>query len=232
MEWRRRSGWLGLVLAAAAGACGCTDALTVHPVVTYTAKAPVVPVLTGTWIARPDEPDDMVATLEIIGNETGLGQCRPGRVTLTLDDESVYEGEELCFFDFNGHLVAETKTPPPLVFYRQFLVRAEQDRIAVCGMFPVWVLLRELQEEGTTGYSLETLQYTVRKGNLDDLTVVISEPSDLRAFLELALPELASACDSGESAGKPFRENAYTWVRFERAPPEDAEGDAEEQGDR
>jgi hypothetical protein len=206
--------------------------LTVHPIVTYAAKAPDVPVLNGTWIARGDESDGMVITLDISVNETGLGQCRPGRVTLTLDAESVYEGDDLCFFEFNGHLVAETKTPPPLVFYRQFLVRAEQDRLAVCGMLPVWVLLRELQEQGTTGYSLETLQYTVREDKLDDLTVVISEPSDMRAFLELALPELAGACDSGAAAGKPISENILTWVRFEPAPPEDAEGDVAEQGDR
>lgn len=223
MAWRVRWLALGWLPVAAAGVGGCTDALTVHPVVTAEYPAPEVPSITGEWIERGDggqrEDASEAARLVIEGNEADRRQCRKGHVAFREDGETTDVGDDVCFVDINGHLVAELQTPPPYVFYRQFLVKVDTDTIAVCGALPVWVSLLELQDSGTTGYALESLSFTVRKRNDDNLMVFISKSSELREFLELALPELANACDRAGAAGKKGLDN-LTWAVFERAPPE------------
>lgn len=228
MEWRLRRLWLGLLLVTAAGLAGCVDAVTVHPVVTAETKAPDVPDVTGMWMAIGDDPDaEDYAPLEIGGNPADHRQCRKGHVAVRGKDATDV-GDDVCFVELGGQLVAELKTPEPYTFYRQFLVRVEADRIAVCGGVPIWVLLRELQDRTATGYSLDTLQYTIRESREFDLMVFISKPAELREFLELALPELASACDRGQIEGKSAE--MFTWTEFERAPPRDAAAQAEDAG--
>jgi hypothetical protein len=102
-------------------------------------------------------------------------------------------------------------------------VRIQSDRIEVCGGLPVWVLLKELKDDGPVGYSFDSLQYTVREQEKGDLMVIISPPDAMRDFLEIALPELGSACDLGD--------RKFTWAPFERMPDEEkpaAEGTASE----
>jgi hypothetical protein len=96
--------------------------------------------------------------------------------------------------------------------HRQYLVRIGDDRIETCSLWPVWVLLDELSKDGPTGYALDTLQYTVREKGESGLMVFISKPEEMRDFLEVALPELASACDQGDGG--------FEWIEFERAPPQ------------
>jgi hypothetical protein len=231
MEWRGRRLVWGYLLVTAAGLAGCADALTVYPVVTAERKAPEVPSITGEWIARGDDglPEEgaNAARLIIEGNEADLRQCRKGHVVFREGSDTTDVGDDVCFVDINGHLVAELQTPQPYVFYRQFLVRVDTDTIAVCGVLPVWVWLAELQDSAVTGYALDSLAFTVRKRRDDDLMVFISNSRELREFLELALPELAHACDRAEAAGKHDADD-LTWVVFDRAPPEPEEVAAEE----
>jgi hypothetical protein len=223
MEWRGRRLVWGCLLVTAAGLAGCTDAVTVHPLVTAETRDPDVPSITGTWIAGADAGSgkdiEDLPTLEIEGNEADLRQCRKGRIVFHEGSDTSDVGQDVCFVDINGHLIAEVQTPAPYVFYRQFLVRVDRDAIAVCGALPVWVLLQDIQDSSVTGYSLESLPFTVRKRNDDDLMVFISKSRELRDFLELALPELASVCDRAEAAGKRDFDD-FTWVVFERAPPQ------------
>jgi hypothetical protein len=92
-------------------------------------------------------------------------------------------------------------------------VRIDADRIEICTGLPVWVVLAELQKRGPVGFSLDTLQYTVRDQQSGDLMVFISRPEPLREFLEIALPEAAALCDLGE--------DDMTWVAFERYEPDE-----------
>jgi hypothetical protein len=229
MDWRiRRARW-GVLLSVAFSLTACVDAVTVHPVVTAETEAPDVAPVTGTWIARKDG-DEEIARLEIEGNEADRRQCRKGHVEFREGSETTDVGDDVCFVDINGHLVAELQTPPPYVFYRQFLVRVDTDTIAVCGAAPVWVVLNELQDSTVTGFTLESVQHTVRKRDDDKLMVFIAKSSELREFLELGLPEMASACDSAEAAGKNDFDD-LTWIVFERAPPEESAEEAAEQSD-
>jgi hypothetical protein len=125
--------------------------------------------------------------------------------------------------NMNGQLLAEFHTTKPADFYRQYLVRIQSDQIEVCGGLPVWILLKELKDDRPVGYSLDSLQYTVREQEKGDLMVIISPPDEMRSFLAIALPELGSACDL---AGHDFK-----WAPFERLADEDdpaAEGAASE----
>lgn len=224
--------WCGLLLVAAIGVGGCTDALTVHPVATAETGDPEVPSVTGTWIARKNasrgEDAREIGRLVIEGNEADRRQCRKGHIEFREGSDVTDLGGDVCFVDIDGYLVAELKTPPPYVFYRQFLVRIDTDTIAACGALPVWVFLEGLQESGVTGYALESLQYTRRNQRDDaDLLVFISKPSELRDFLEVALPELASACDSAGPAGENDLDD-LGWIIFERAPPEEPAEEAVE----
>jgi len=87
----------------------------------------------------------------------------------------------------------------------------------VCGGLPVWVLLKELMNDRPTGYSFDSLQYTVRLQEKGDLMVIISPPDEMLAFLEIALPELGSACDPGD--------RDFKWSPFERLPAEEEQAE-------
>ena len=63
---------------------------------------------------------------------------------------------------------------------------------------------------------------TYRPMGESGLMVFISKPKEMRDFLEVALPELASACDQGDGG--------FEWIEFERAPPE-PEAEEAEMGD-
>jgi hypothetical protein len=171
----------------------------------------------GKWIWRDDTGSTSVLTVE--GNPDDGAPCRDGLVAFSDSGEVTDIGDGACFVELNGHLVAELRTPAPYVFYRQYLVRIDDESIEVCGGLPVWVMLAGLAEDHPTGYSLQALDYAFRKGtggDAPDLMVFTSKASQLREFLEMALPELASACDT--RSGKEFR-----WIRFERMTEEEAQ---------
>jgi hypothetical protein len=208
-----RRAWIlaGTVAAITIGLAGCADAITVHSIAKGSQETPDVPAVDGRWRLATDEND---ASILVVDHRPGdKGQCRAGKVTYIEDSETNEAGDEVCFIELNGQLLAEFHTTKPADFYRQYLVRIQSDRIEVCGGLPVWVLLQELQDDGPTGYSLDTLQYTVRGQEKGDLMVIISKPDEMRAFLEMALPELGSACDLGD--------RKFVWAQFERTPDEE-----------
>lgn len=209
------------VAVIAIGLAGCSDAITVHSIATGFQETPDVPELGGRWRLATDEDD---ASILVVEHRPGdKGQCRAGTVTYIEDGEADEAGDEVCFIELNGQLLAEFHTTKPADFYRQYLVRIQSDQIEVCGGLPVWILLKELKDDRPVGYSLDSLQYTVREQEKGDLMVIISPPDEMRSFLAIALPELGSACDL---AGHDFK-----WAPFERLADEDdpaAEGAASE----
>lgn len=204
-----------LLLCVGGGLAGCADAITVHPVVAHDDPVPDVPSVSGQW--RVSEPGS-TAFLELQGGPEAKGQCRDGTLRLQLDADPPSEvGDRLCFTEFNGNLVAEVHSVEPMAdFYRQFLVRVEKDRFEVCGRFPLWAMLWELRETRPTGYSFDALEWTKRESHFETLFVVISQPSTMRELLEVALPELAAACDAR-------LDSDFRWFAFDRMKPEEIE---------
>lgn len=204
--------WAATLLAAA-GLGGCTDAITVWPVAAGaqgTAKVDV-PAVSGHWRMTGEGPDG--PTLEV-GHVPGEhGTCRGGMVTYTETGNVTELGDQTCFVDLDGNLVAEMRSVAPMAgFFRQYLVRIEADRIEVCTGFTVWAVLAEMAKDQPVGYSLDAIEHTVREQESGDLMVIIAKPGPMREFLATALPEMAAACDQGR--------NDIGWAAFERYEPE------------
>ena len=208
----RRKHWLAIVLAVA-GLAGCTDAITVWPVAggAHGTSVPNVPPVAGHWRVAGDDADG--PTLDV-GHVPGDGaQCRGGMVVYTESGNVTNLGDQTCFVDIEGSLLAEVRTVEPMArFYRQYLVRIEPERIELCTGLPVWVVLDELKKKSPVGYALDTLDYTVREQESGDLMVFISKPGPMREFLATALPEMAAACDRGAEG--------FEWVAFEPFEPD------------
>jgi hypothetical protein len=208
----RRNAWFAIVLLVA-GLAGCTDAITVWPVAggAYDASVPHVPPVAGHWRVAGDDTDG--PTLEVGHVPGDQASCRGGMVVYTESGNVTNVGDQTCFVDIDGSLVAEVRTVEPMArFYRQYLVRIEPDRIEVCTGLPVWVVLDELRKDSPVSYALDTLDYTVREQESGDLMVFISKPQPMREFLATALPEAAAACDRGA--------NDFEWIAFERYEPD------------
>lgn len=212
-----RRAWIfpAALAAIAIGLTGCADAITVHSIAKDSGDRVDVPTVDGRWRLATDEDD--VALLVVEHRPGDEGQCRAGKVTYVENGDSTEYGDEVCFVELNGQLLAEFHTTQPADFYRQYLVRIQSDRIEVCGGLPVWVLLKELKNDRPTGYSFDSLQYTVRLQEKGDLMVIISPPDEMLAFLEIALPELGSACDLGD--------RDFKWSPFERLPAEEEQAE-------
>lgn len=218
MAWRRIHR-VAMALLTVASLAGCTDAITIHPIASYRDPDPHVPPVVGRWVA---DVDGSKATLQVEGNPEDRGRCRELSVHYQEGrDDVTLVGNEVCFVEIDGNVVAEVRVGEPYEVYRQYLVRVSEDRIQTCSLWPVWVLLDELSSSGPTGYALDTLQYTVRERGDNELMVFISKPKELREFLEVALPELVSACDNSDGG--------VAWISFERAPP-DEESEVPETG--
>ena len=200
-------------LLAAAGLGGCTDAITVWPVaagVQGTTKIDV-PAVAGHWRVTGEGPDGPTLDVGHVPGEHGT--CRGGTVTYTETGNVTELGDQTCFIDLDGNLVAEIRSVTPLAgFYRQYLVRIGTDRIEVCTGLTVWAVLRAMAEDQPVGYSLDTIEHTVRDQEAGDLMVIIERPEPMRRFLASALPELAAACDQNR--------NDLGWKAFERYEPE------------
>jgi hypothetical protein len=218
MEWRRRLILLTLVLSAASALSGCGDALTVHRVASALDAAPDVPSIAGRWLMRSDDGEP--AVLQIEGADVRGARCREAQVTYLEDGDTIELGDEVCFVEFNGYLVAELRSASDPQFFRQYLVRITDEKIEVCGAHPIWLMLEWLTEDRPTGYSLDSLAFTSRdEGDESDLLVFVSDRQEMREFLELALPELSAACDAG---GEDF----FKWFAFEKMSPEEEAADA------
>lgn len=214
---RRLLPWAATILLAT-GLAGCTDAITVWPVAAGVegSAAVDVPPLAGHW--RALEAGEGGPTLDV-GHVPGEhGTCRGGMVSFTDSGEVTEIGDQTCFIDLAGNLLAEVRSVAPMAgFYRQYLVRIETDRIEVCTGLPVWVVLAKLQKEGPVGFDLDTLDHTVREQQAGDLMVFIAQPEPMREFLATALPEAAALCDRGD--------DDITWIAFERYEPDEERAD-------
>ena len=221
-RWIARS---PVTLAAVALLAGCGDAVTVHSVVLHDDPVPDVPSLVGRW--QPAESGGGDGFLEIEGNPGDLGRCREGSGRYRSGSDE-FGAKRVCFVELDGYLVAEIETTPPTGFvewfYRQYLVRVEEDRLEVCGGWPVWAMFQALAEQHPVGYSLDALKYTTRESEFYSLMVLISKPEELREFLRSALPELAAACDTHTNS-------EIAWAAFERVPEEDEES-ADDEADQ
>lgn len=215
----RRILWAATLLAAA-GLGGCTDAITVWPVaagVQGTAKVDV-PAVAGHWRMTGEGPDGPTLEVGHVPNERGT--CRGGMVTYTETGNVTELGDQTCFIDLDGNLVAELRSVAPMAgFFRQYLVRIEADRIEVCTGLTLWAVLAAMAEDQPVGYALDTIEHTVREQESGDLMVIIARPGPMREFLATALPEMAAACDQ--------KQNDVGWAAFERYDP-DAEPAASE----
>jgi hypothetical protein len=189
MRARRWPCLLAVTCLLAGGLTGCTDAITVWPIAQGVPLDGVeVPPLAGHW--RVAGGGEAAPTLEV-GHVPGeRSQCRGGRVTYTENGNVSEIGDQTCFINMG-----------------------DSDRIEVCVGLPVWVILAELQKGGLAGFSLDTLQYTVRDQETGDLMVFISRPEPLREFLEIALPEAVARCDRAD--------DDFEWIAFERYEPEE-----------
>jgi hypothetical protein len=208
----RQTLWVATLLAAT-GLGGCTDAITVWPVAAGVQGAsPVdVPAVAGHWRKVGEGPDG--PTLDVGHVHGERGRCRGGMVTYTETGNVTELGDQTCFIDLDGNLVAELRSVAPLAgFFRQYLVRIEADRIEVCTGFTVWAVLQAMAEDQPVGYSLDTIEHTVREQESGDLIVIIERPEPMREFLATALPELVAACDQNR--------NDLGWVAFERYEPD------------
>ena len=215
----RQTLWAAMLLAAA-GLGGCTDAITVWPVAAGaqgTAKVDV-PAVAGHWRMSGEGPDG--PTLEVAHVPGEHSTCRGGMVTYTESGNVTELGDQTCFIDLDGNLVAELRSVAPMAgFFRQYLVRIEADQIEVCTGLTVWAVLAAMAEDQPVGYSFDTIEHTVREQEGGDLIVIIERPEPMREFLQNALPEMAAACD--QNVGD------LGWVAFERYDP-DAEPAATE----
>jgi hypothetical protein len=215
MNGRRAWIFAGTVAAIAIGLAGCADAITVHSIAQGSQETPDVPAVDGRWRLVTDGDD--VSILVVDHRPGDEGQCRAGNVTYIENGDSTEYGDEVCFIEMNGQLLAEFHTTEPADFYRQYLVRIQAERIDLCGGLPVWIMLKDLADDHPTGYSFDSLQYTVREREMADLMVIISKRDEMLAFLEIALPELGSACDLGDQD--------FKWASFERLPDEEEQTD-------
>ena len=215
-----RCGWTpaAMLVTALFGLTGCGDAITVHSLAKGVRADLEVPAVAGRWQLANGESGAPLLIIDHRPDDTGL--CRAGLVRYIENGETREVGDEVCFVELNGQLIAEFRTTAPLAgFYRQYLVRITRERIELCGGLPVWLMLSELRNDRPTGFSFDSLQYTVRAQESGDLMVLISKPAEMRQFLEIALPELGAACDLG---GENFK-----WTPFERASQEEADAAAE-----
>jgi hypothetical protein len=210
-----------ILLAAATLLTGCADALTVHSVVLPDDPAPDVPSLVGRW---QNTQSGIGGVLTVEGDPEARGQCREGSGHFRSGADDA-RATRVCFVELDGYLIAEVESAPPIEgFYRQYLVRIEEDRLEVCGAMPVWMMLAGLAKEHPVGYSLDTLQYTTREEAYYLLMVLISKSEELREFLKTALPELSMACDTHTSS-------EIDWNTFERVPDEEPTEDGEAPGE-
>jgi hypothetical protein len=210
----RFTGVFGLVVAAARGLGGCTDVITVHSLDAYAPETlPAVPDLSGIWVMTDLEEVSYVA-LQFVAEAYDVAGCREMQVAL-LQTESenppVAIGQRICFIPIAGHLLAEMRSADTVPMHRHFLVRVEDNALAVCGgssdILPLYLLAAEDMDEAVAG-----LDYTVREEHYDKLIVVTSKPEPLLAYFERVLPRIAEVCD--KSAG-----SELGWLTFKRVTP-------------
>ena len=124
MNGRRAWFLAGTVAAVAIGLTGCGDAITVHSIAKRSQETPDVPAVDGRWRLATDEDD---ASILVVDHRPGdEGQCRAGNVTYIENGDSTEYGDEVCFIQLNGQLLAEfhSTKPAALVAFSLMLRRS------------------------------------------------------------------------------------------------------------
>lgn len=213
----------GLALCVGLGLAGCEDGFTVYSIIENpdTDAAERVE-LYGTWVYQDPGADGYMA-IRISPSSLRNRLCDIAEVVVSeepasLDTPPMIEGQ-LCMTEVAGLTVAELVTPGQPWLYRHYLVRLEPTRISVCGL-SLWATFEGTPDAEGAPFSLDGLDYTVRRRGETHDVFVISPEDELRAYLEKNLPRLADLC-SKDKAGD---EEAPSWWVFERVTPMPADG--------
>lgn len=210
----RSTGVAGLVLSAALGLGGCTDVVTVHSLDAYAPDTlPAVPDLSGIWVMTSLEEVGYVA-LQFVAEAYDVAGCREVQATLLQtdpDNPPQTIADRICFIPIAGQLLAETRSSDLTPMHRHFLVRVEDNALALCGgtsdIMPLYLLAASDMDD-----ALQGLDYTVREEHYDKLVVVTSKPEQLLAYFERVLPHIAEVCDKSA-------ELRLGWLTFKRVTP-------------
>jgi hypothetical protein len=210
----RFTGVGGLVLAAVLGLGGCTDVVSVHSLESHAPDTmPAVPDLSGIWVMTSLEEVGYVA-LQFVAEAYDVAGCREARATLLQTDHDNPPqtiSNRICFIPVAGQLLAEMRSTDLVPLHRHFLVRVEDNALAVCGgtsdIHPLYMLAAADMDD-----ALQGLDYTVRDEHYDKLIVVTSKPEQLLAYFERVLPRIAEVCDKSAESG-------LGWLVFKRVTP-------------
>jgi len=202
------------VLAALA-LTACDRGYTVHPVIGDTMPTVDAAEIEGLWIMK-DSEDYWV--LQVSKPGVGRRECREAGIRVwqgsdTIEQPPSMEGS-VCLARVASQTLAELMTPSEPALYQHFLVRPERDRIAVCGGVSVWAILKGSPERDPRLFSLEGLDYTIRRNGEAEDIFVTSGPDDLRTYLLRNLPRLAEVCDASKED-----DPTPGWLVFERVSP-------------
>ena len=210
----RSTGVVGLVLSAVLALGGCTDVVTVHSLESYAPDAmPAVPDLSGIWVTTDLQEVSYIA-LQFVAEDYDVAGCREVQATLLQtdpDNPPQTIADRICFIPIAGQLLAETRSSDLTPMHRHFLVRVEDNALAVCGgtsdILPLYLLAAADMAAAVAG-----LDYTVREERYDKLIVVTSKPEQLLAYFERVLPHIAEVCDK-------YTESETGWLTFRRVTP-------------
>ena len=200
---------------AALGLAACDSGYTVHPVIGDTTPTVDAAEIEGLWILK-DSEDYWV--LQVSKPGLGRRECQEAGIRVWKGSDPVEQPPSMegsvCLARVAGQTVAELMTPSEPALYQHFLVRPERDQFAVCGGVSVWAIFKGSPETDPRLFSLEGLDYTIRRNGEAEDIFVTSGPEDLRAYLLRNLPRLAEVCDTSKED-----DPTPSWLVFERVSP-------------
>ena len=215
---------------AVLGLAACDSGYTIHPVIGDTTPTVDAAEIEGLWIMK-DSEDYWV--LQVSKPALGRRECREAGIRVWKGSDPIeqpppMEGS-ICLARVADLTLAELMTPSEPALYQHFLVRPEHDRFAVCGGVSVWAIFNDSPDRDPRLFSLEGLDYTIRRhGEANDIFVT-SDADTLHAYLLRNLPRLAEVCDASKEDGP-----TPGWLVFERvspAPGEDSPAETEVTGE-
>ena len=200
---------------AALGLAACDSGYTIHQVIGDTTPTVDSAEIEGLWIMK-DSADYWV--LQVSKPALGRRECQEVGIRVWKGSDPVEQPPPMegsvCLARVAGQTLAELMTPSEPALYQHFLVRPEHDRFAVCGGVSVWAIFNESPDREPRLFSLEGLDYTIRRhGEANDIFVT-SEADTLRAYLLRNLSRLAEVCDASKED-----DPTPGWLVFERVSP-------------